>query len=119
MACKRCLALMDQYFPAPRQHERLDLVVEVLADIVSRYGYAEIHGVPGDQQATLRKKARMEVRRRTGYSCTTFALNSSQPRRSQGSPAHAQAVIPLSGETARSPGFRHQAGQRGSLADKP
>lgn len=74
--CKRCLALMDRLFPAPQQHERLDFVVEVLADIVCRYGYAEIRGVPGDQQAALRKKARMEVRRRTGYSCTTFVLDS-------------------------------------------
>jgi len=32
--CKRCLALMDEEFPEPRDHEQLPLVAQLTADIV-------------------------------------------------------------------------------------
>jgi hypothetical protein len=75
-SCRRCLALMDRFFPAPEPDERLPLVAHLLADAVAGHGYAEITAVPGDQQAGLRVRVRAEVRRRTGYGCRTYVLES-------------------------------------------
>src|SRR5260370_14734331 len=40
--CMRCLALMDNLFPAPPPDDRLGLVVRVVTDLVLEHGYAEI-----------------------------------------------------------------------------
>ncbi|GAA3387759.1 hypothetical protein [Cryptosporangium minutisporangium] len=70
--CRRCLALIDRYFPTPTPDSRLALVAELAAGVVEQRGFAEIHGVPGDQQAELRKVVRGMVRRRTRQSVRTF-----------------------------------------------
>jgi len=75
-SCRRCLALLDKLFPAPELHERFPLIVRIVADTVLEHGTAEILGVPGDQQAALRKEVRAEVKKRTGYGLTTHAHES-------------------------------------------
>ncbi|MGH3164484.1 MAG: hypothetical protein ACRDN0_01150 [Trebonia sp.] len=75
-SCRRCLALMDRFFPAPELDDRFPLVVHLLADTVTDHGYAEIRAVPGDHQSALRGQVRAEVRRRTGYGCRTYAHES-------------------------------------------
>ncbi|MFI5960403.1 hypothetical protein [Cryptosporangium sp. NPDC051539] len=71
--CRRCLALIDRHFPAPERDSRLDLVAQLAADaVVERRGFAEIHDVPGDQQAELRKAVRGLIRVRTHHSVRTF-----------------------------------------------
>ena len=74
--CRRCLALMDKLFPAPALDPRFPLVVQVLTDTVAEFGTAEILGVPGDQQAALRKQVRAAVRQRTGHGLETYAHES-------------------------------------------
>ncbi|TQS40434.1 hypothetical protein [Cryptosporangium phraense] len=70
--CRRCLALIDRHFPAPERDSRLDLVAQVAANVVvERRGFAEIHDVPGDQQAELRKTVRGLIRVRTHHSVRT------------------------------------------------
>lgn len=69
--CRRCLALMDRYFPPPALDERLDLIARLTADQVCAAGIAEVRGVPGDQQAALRKAIRALIRERTGYGSRT------------------------------------------------
>jgi hypothetical protein len=76
-SCRRCLTLMDQHFPQPPAHDRLGLVAQVAADLVYEYGYAEIHHVPGDQQAALRKAIRALVRKQSGHGSTTTIHNAS------------------------------------------
>jgi hypothetical protein len=71
-SCRRCLALMDKLFPEPKPDDRLELVVQIIADTVVEHGYAEMWNVPGDQQAVLRKKARAALRQRTGYGIQTL-----------------------------------------------
>lgn len=75
-SCRRCLALMDRFFPAPELDGRFPLVVRLVADAIADHGYAEIVAVPGDQQSALRSRVRAEVRRRTGYGCRTYAHES-------------------------------------------
>ena len=75
-SCRRCLALLDKLFPAPELNDRFPLIVRIVADTVLEHGTAEILGVPGDQQAALRKEVRAEVKRRTGYGLTTHAHES-------------------------------------------
>lgn len=75
-SCRRCLTLMDRFFPAPELDERFPLVVQLVADAVADHGYAEIRAVPGDQQSALRSRVRTEVRRRTGFGCRTYAHES-------------------------------------------
>lgn len=74
--CRRCLSLIDRLFPEPRLDERLPLVTQLIADLVIERGCAEICGVPGDQQAALRKHVRAAVRRRTGHGTRTYAHGS-------------------------------------------
>jgi hypothetical protein len=74
--CRRCLALMDRLFPEPPLDPRFPLVVQVLADTVIEHGTAEILGVPGDQQAALRREVRAAVRKRTGHGMETYARDS-------------------------------------------
>jgi hypothetical protein len=74
--CRRCLALLDKLFPAPKLDDRFPLIVQIISDIVVEHGTAEILGVPGDQQAALRKEVRAEIKRRTGHGLTTHAHES-------------------------------------------
>lgn len=74
--CKRCLALMDKLFPAPMPDDRLALVIQIVTDLVLEHGYAEIHSVPGDQQAALRAAVRKAVRSRTGHGTQTYVHES-------------------------------------------
>jgi hypothetical protein len=74
--CKRCLALMDKLFPAPRPDDRLALVTQVVMDLLVEHGYAEIQSVPGDQQATLRAAIRKAVLSRTGHGTRTYVHQS-------------------------------------------
>jgi hypothetical protein len=71
--CRSCLALMDKLFPEPVLDPRFAVVVQVLTDTVVEYGTAEILGVPGDQQAALRREVRAAVRKRTGHGMQTYA----------------------------------------------
>lgn len=75
-SCRRCLALLDKLFPAPKLNDRFPLIVQIIADTVLEYGTAEILDVPGDQQAALRREVRAEVKKRTGYGLTTHAHES-------------------------------------------
>ncbi len=75
-SCRRCLALLDRLFPAPKLNERFPLIVQVIADTILEHGTAEILDVPGDQQAALRREARAEVKKRTGYGLTTHVHES-------------------------------------------
>lgn len=74
--CRRCLALMDAHFPAPVVDDRLPLLAEVVADTLVEHGYAEVHGVPGDQQVALRSAVRARVRERTGHASRTLVRDS-------------------------------------------
>lgn len=74
--CRRCLALMDKLFPEPVLDPRFPVVVQVLTDTVMEYGTAEILGVPGDQQAALRREVRAAVRKRIGHGMETYAHES-------------------------------------------
>jgi hypothetical protein len=74
--CKRCLALLDRMFPPPPVHPQLSVMARVATDSVAADGYAEVHGVPGDQQTELRRQVRALVRKETGHSCQTFAHES-------------------------------------------
>ena len=75
-SCRRCLALMDKLFPEPKLDDKFDLAVQVIAGTVAEHGYAEMRGVPGDQQAALRKQVRSAVKKRTGHPVQTLARGS-------------------------------------------
>jgi hypothetical protein len=75
-SCRRCLAIMDKLFPEPALDDRFALIVQVITDTVAEHGYAEIHNVPGDQQAALRKQVRSAMRQRTGHGIQTLAHES-------------------------------------------
>jgi hypothetical protein len=74
--CRRCLALMDRMFPPPSAHPRLPLIAQVVAETVVERGYAEVHGVPGDQQTELRRRIRALVGTQTGHRCQTLVHGS-------------------------------------------
>lgn len=67
---------MDGYFPAPLVDKRVPLVAQLVADTIVEHGYAEVHGVPGDQQATLRRAVRARVRELTGHASRTLVRGS-------------------------------------------
>ena len=75
-SCRRCLALLDTLFPAPKLNDRFPLIVRIIADTVLEHGTAEILDVPGDQQAALRRQVRAQVKQRTGYGLKTYAHES-------------------------------------------
>jgi hypothetical protein len=75
-SCRRCLALLDPLFPAPKLDDRFPLIVRIVADTVLEHGTAEILDVPGDQQAALRREVRAEIKHRMGYGVTTYAHES-------------------------------------------
>jgi hypothetical protein len=71
-SCRRCLAVMDDYFPAPAVDDRLLLVARLAAHAMVRRGYVEVRGVPGDQQVALRRAVRADVRELTGHTVRTL-----------------------------------------------
>lgn len=73
--CRKCLASLDKLFPAPTDNERLPLIAQVVADLIVEHGFAEIHDVPGDQLAALRKQIRAKVRAATGHPIETHHIN--------------------------------------------
>jgi hypothetical protein len=73
--CRRCLSLIDRFFPEPRVDGRLALVAQLAADLVGEHGCAEIRNVPGDQQAALRKAIRSVVRTQTGQASRTYVFH--------------------------------------------
>ncbi|MGD0702994.1 MAG: hypothetical protein ABSA02_24305 [Trebonia sp.] len=75
-SCRSCLALLDRLFPAPKLNDGFPLIVQIIGDTVLEHGTAEIQGVPGDQQAALRREVRAEVKKRTGYRLKTYAHES-------------------------------------------
>ncbi len=75
-SCRRCLALMDKLFPEPELDDRFDLAVQAVTGTVAEHGYAEMRGVPGDQQAALRRQVRSAVKKRTGHPTQTLARGS-------------------------------------------
>ncbi len=74
--CRRCLAIMDKLFPEPVLDDRFALIVQIITDTVAEHGYAEMHNVPGDQHAALRKQVRSAVRQRTGHGLQTLVHES-------------------------------------------
>jgi hypothetical protein len=62
--------------PPPAVHPSLPLIVRLVGDTVAEHGYAELHGVPGDQQTELRRQIRTTVRKHTGHSCQTLVQDS-------------------------------------------
>lgn len=72
--CRRCLALIDRYYPKPTPDPRLPLVAQLAADAIAERGYVEIHDVPGDQQTELRTMLRTLARKRTGQSVRTYSI---------------------------------------------
>lgn len=74
--CRRCLALIDRHFPKPTPDSRLIIVARLVADaVVNQCGYAEIHDVPGDQQAELRRAVRAMIRKRTTHAVRTYVVD--------------------------------------------
>lgn len=74
--CRRCLTIMDRHFPLPSPDPRLDLVVQLTADVViEQRGFAEVHGVPGDQQNELRRRVCRLISERTGRGVSIHAVS--------------------------------------------
>lgn len=73
--CRRCLAILDRWFPEPVPDDRIGLLAELASGAVHQYGTAEIVGVPGDQHAALRRAVREELKQRFGYSAKTFVID--------------------------------------------
>ena len=59
--CRRCLAIIDRWFPTPVADDRIALLAVKIGQAVHDYGTAEVVGVPGDQTAALRRAARAEL----------------------------------------------------------
>ena len=74
--CGRCLAIMDQLFPAPIPDQRLPLLAKLTVDAILEHGHAEIRDVPGDQQQALRTAVRTLVRQRAGEGCRSYVHES-------------------------------------------
>jgi hypothetical protein len=72
--CRRCLAILDRWFPEPVPDDRIGLLAELATGAVHRYGTAEIVGVPGDQHAALCRVVREELRQRHGHRAKTFII---------------------------------------------
>lgn len=73
--CRRCLAILDRWFPEPVPDDRIGLLAELASGAVHQYGTAEVVGVPGDQHAALRRAVREELRKRYGHSAKTFVID--------------------------------------------
>ena len=73
--CRRCLSILDHWFPAPVTDDRIGLLAVMIGRAVHEYGTAEVVGVPGDQTAALRRAARDELKQRFGYSAKTYVID--------------------------------------------
>lgn len=73
--CRRCLSILDRWFPAPVADDRIGLFAVMIARAVHEYGTAEVVGVPGDQLAPLRRAARDELKQRFGHSANTYVID--------------------------------------------
>jgi hypothetical protein len=73
--CRRCLAIIDRWFPPPVADDRIALLAVKIGQAVHDYGTAEVVGVPGDQTAALRRAARDELKHRFGYTARTYLIN--------------------------------------------
>ena len=73
--CRRCLSILDRWFPAPVADDRIGLLAVMIGQAVHEYGTAEVVGVPGDQLAPLRRAARNELKQRFGYSAKTYVID--------------------------------------------
>jgi hypothetical protein len=73
--CRRCLSILDRWFPAPVADDRIGLLAVMIGRAVHEYGTAEVVGVPGDQIAALRRAARGELKQRFGYSAKTYVID--------------------------------------------
>ncbi len=73
--CRRCLAILDRWFPEPVPDDRIGLLAELASDAVHQYGTAEIVGVPGDQHTALRRAIRAELKEQYGHSAKTFVID--------------------------------------------
>ena len=73
--CRRCLAIIDRWFPTPVADDRIALLAVMIGQAVHDYGTAEVVGVPGDQTAALRRAARAELRHRFGYTARTYLID--------------------------------------------
>lgn len=73
--CRRCLAILDRWFPEPVPDHRIGLLAELASDAVHQYGTAEIVGVPGDQHTALRRAIREQLRKQYGHSAKTFVID--------------------------------------------
>ncbi len=73
--CRRCLAILDRWFPEPVPDDRIGLLAELAADAVHQYGTAELVGVPGDQHTVLRRAVREALKQRFGYGAKTFVID--------------------------------------------
>ena len=71
--CRRCLSLIDRFFPQPILDYRHALVVDLVVRTVLDKGFAEVHGVPGDQQSEMRRRIRQSIRRRKGHPVRTHS----------------------------------------------
>jgi hypothetical protein len=72
--CRRCLSILDRWFPAPVADDRIGLLAVMIGQAVHEYGTAEVVGVPGDQIAALRRAAHDELKQRFGYSAKTYVI---------------------------------------------
>ncbi len=73
--CRRCLAILDRWFPEPVPDDRIGILANLATDAVHQYGTAEVVGVPGDQHSALRRAVREALRQRYGYSAKTFVID--------------------------------------------
>jgi hypothetical protein len=73
--CRRCLSILDRWFPTPVADDRIGLLAVMIVRAVHQYGTAEVVGVPGDQIAALCRAAHDELNRRFGYSAKTYVID--------------------------------------------
>lgn len=71
-SCRSCITVVSRNLDKPPEDERISVVSQITADLVINHGYAEVVGVPGDQQDALRKAIRKQLRD-AGYRSQTFA----------------------------------------------
>lgn len=69
--CKRCLRILDNYFPEPEPDDRLAWNVARAVEELEEWGSFVVRGVPGDQTELLRKLVRAEARRRGWKFCSS------------------------------------------------
>lgn len=73
--CRRCLGILDRWFPEPVPDDRIGFLAVLAASAVHQYGTAEVVGVPGDQHTALRRAVRDELKQRHEHSAKTFVID--------------------------------------------